>query len=240
MRLAVRLYPAAWRERYGEEMERLLLDRPPGPRATLDLAMGALDAHLHGLGRSAGQDAGWASLPIGAGAITAGALWVVGIVGALGMVDVASAAELPIIGVAVSLFVATLLAVPVADAGVLGRLARLVAGSGVALMGFGLAGMWLADLEVAYLPWIVGLAAAILGAAALAATTLVGRRPGSRPMGVLLLGASAQAIPVFLLQHTEPWPIVAGAVLFGGAWVWVGVRIACAPSMAPGDQRGGA
>ena len=96
MRLAVRLYPAAWRERYGEEMERLLLDRPPGPRATLDLAMGALDAHLHGLGRSAGQDAGWASLPIGAGAITAGALWVVGIVGALGMVDMASAAELPI------------------------------------------------------------------------------------------------------------------------------------------------
>jgi hypothetical protein len=43
----LRLYPMPWRRRYGDEVERLLLDRPPGIRDRLDLLGGALDAHLH-------------------------------------------------------------------------------------------------------------------------------------------------------------------------------------------------
>lgn len=43
----IRLYPRRWRERYGEEFAALLADRS-GPRATWDIARGALDAHLHG------------------------------------------------------------------------------------------------------------------------------------------------------------------------------------------------
>ena len=43
----LRLYPAAWRERYGDEMEALLGDLGAAPR--LDLLRGALDAHLHPL-----------------------------------------------------------------------------------------------------------------------------------------------------------------------------------------------
>lgn len=31
MNLLVRLYPSAWRERYGVELEAVLEDRPPGP-----------------------------------------------------------------------------------------------------------------------------------------------------------------------------------------------------------------
>jgi hypothetical protein len=47
MNLLVRLYPQAWRERYGDELAALLEDRPPGPFDVADMALGALDAHLH-------------------------------------------------------------------------------------------------------------------------------------------------------------------------------------------------
>lgn len=41
------LYPAAWRERYGAELQVLLAERPPTSRDQVDLARGALDAWLH-------------------------------------------------------------------------------------------------------------------------------------------------------------------------------------------------
>ena len=43
----LRLYPRAWRDRYGEELAALLEDRPAGPFDVIDLVLGALDAHLH-------------------------------------------------------------------------------------------------------------------------------------------------------------------------------------------------
>lgn len=43
----LRLYPRAWRERYGEELGRLLEDRPPGFLGMIDLMRGALDARMH-------------------------------------------------------------------------------------------------------------------------------------------------------------------------------------------------
>ncbi len=42
----VGLYPYAWRERYGNELAALLADCPPSWRDCLDIALGALDAHL--------------------------------------------------------------------------------------------------------------------------------------------------------------------------------------------------
>jgi hypothetical protein len=43
----LRLYPAAWRERYGAEFLRLLQEHPVGPRGLLDVLLGAFDARLH-------------------------------------------------------------------------------------------------------------------------------------------------------------------------------------------------
>ena len=43
----LRLYPRPWRDRYGEEFEELLAQRPPSVRHRLDIVRGALDAHLH-------------------------------------------------------------------------------------------------------------------------------------------------------------------------------------------------
>ena len=42
----LRLYPAAWRARYGEEFAELLAARPPGFRDRLDIIAGAVDARL--------------------------------------------------------------------------------------------------------------------------------------------------------------------------------------------------
>lgn len=50
MRRLIRLYPSAWRERYGDEMDAVLEERALGPFEIADLLLGALDAHLH-LGR---------------------------------------------------------------------------------------------------------------------------------------------------------------------------------------------
>ena len=47
MPLLLRLYPAPWRERYGDEFAELLSARPPGPRDRLDIIRGAVDARLH-------------------------------------------------------------------------------------------------------------------------------------------------------------------------------------------------
>jgi hypothetical protein len=45
-RLAIRLYPASWRTRYGAELEALIQDSGPGWRAVLDLTKGALTMRL--------------------------------------------------------------------------------------------------------------------------------------------------------------------------------------------------
>lgn len=58
-RLALALYPLAYRRRYGEEMEALLEDQGASPRAVADLLRGALAAHLHpepGVARALGRD----------------------------------------------------------------------------------------------------------------------------------------------------------------------------------------
>ena len=43
----LRLYPTAWRERYGDELLALLQDQPATVTDHLDLIRGALDARLH-------------------------------------------------------------------------------------------------------------------------------------------------------------------------------------------------
>src|SRR5258706_13024108 len=53
MRMArlVRLYPAAWRARYGAEYVALLEAQPASPWIVLEVVYGALDAHVRALAR---------------------------------------------------------------------------------------------------------------------------------------------------------------------------------------------
>jgi hypothetical protein len=62
----LRLYPAAWRERYEPEMLAMLEQLHLGPRGRFDLARGAIDAHLHAPTR----------VPAAA-ALVAGGMWTV-------------------------------------------------------------------------------------------------------------------------------------------------------------------
>ena len=68
MRALLHLYPRRWRERYGDEFELVLAAWRPGPRAVLDVARGALDAHLRGA--RPGPALRWALLALG-GALVA-------------------------------------------------------------------------------------------------------------------------------------------------------------------------
>ena len=66
--LLLRLYPAGWRARYGDEFGALLAERPLGPFDVADVLLSALDAHLHlrGLGSWSDHQRGFAmSLRIG-------------------------------------------------------------------------------------------------------------------------------------------------------------------------------
>jgi hypothetical protein len=77
--LLLRLYPARWRARYGDEFELVLGDRPLGPFDVADILLGALDAHLHlrGVGAASQHGRGFAmTLRIGGyAAILGGLLW---------------------------------------------------------------------------------------------------------------------------------------------------------------------
>ena len=49
MKSILRLYPSAWRRRYGEELSDLLDEMPSSPRTTLDLIRGAVTQHFRAL-----------------------------------------------------------------------------------------------------------------------------------------------------------------------------------------------
>jgi hypothetical protein len=71
----LRLYPAAWRKRYGREFEALLRERPMGLRDSVDVGLGALDAHLHPELVGATRQPLTHRLP-GSLALAAGVIWV--------------------------------------------------------------------------------------------------------------------------------------------------------------------
>ena len=79
----LRLYPARWRDRYGDEFAAVLGERILGPFDVLDILLGAIDAQLHlrGVGALSDHRKGFPmSLRLGGAAATAGgALWLVAI-----------------------------------------------------------------------------------------------------------------------------------------------------------------
>ena len=84
--LLIRCYPAAWRERYGDEFAAILEERPLGPFDVADILLGALDARLRMRNRRAGltERKGFSmSLRIGGiaailGAVTLAVAWFLG------------------------------------------------------------------------------------------------------------------------------------------------------------------
>lgn len=67
----VRLYPATWRARYGEEFTALLEERPVGPFDVADIVLGAMDARLRPRNLHAAREPGGISMSLRIGGMAA-------------------------------------------------------------------------------------------------------------------------------------------------------------------------
>lgn len=86
MNRLLRLYPAAWRERYGDELIALLDDHPATISDHLDLIRGALDARLHPQVRGAAtpdKESPVNQRLLGVLAAVGGIAWIIGVATAL-------------------------------------------------------------------------------------------------------------------------------------------------------------
>lgn len=218
----VGLYPRAWRDRYGQELEAVLETHGVGVRGGIDLLRGALDAHLHPPQRS--------PLPVAA-AITASAL---SVVHALAIAAQPTPPDWPgYIEEALPLIIGALMAlIPT----VIGLWLKLGDGDGA----LGRAGIVLA--LAGYLLWLVALVAAKLridyGAVTALASTIA--MVGTAALGIALVGHGRLALGALvaaaalagLAPPTFGWP------LFAIAWTAVAVVFVLDFARAGLDQPG--
>ena len=211
----VRRYPDWWRERYGDEVLALLEDRPAGRRDRLDLAHGALDAHLRGDGRR--------SPVLVASALVAGAAWTIAGTAALGQ----PALDWP--GYALDtlpLMTLGVLAMTIAQLGLARRawpastLALEVLFVVVTLTGLA----WTASLLVASAGGPYGASTAAVQAIAAVAAAGLG-------LAVLRVGASVEGLilVVTAVALLVPTPMV--WIALGATWTGVGVAMALLPGV---------
>jgi hypothetical protein len=233
MSRAVRLYPAAWRERYEREFAELLEARPRGLMDRVDIVRGALDAHLHPQVRRDTDPTSEPSRPeqvlrvvrrLGLGAIAGAAVWLAAFaVASAGPIrydgdgayrDGASAGPLLILAAVLlaAALVGQLVWLPRAA-----RLARLGAGGAIPfILLWGLA------------PWVLWFG--LLALIGLLALALGGRHSGSWSVwpSLAVLGACLAVVAVALFGLATGGDRLASAELFAYAGVafvpaWLGV-----------------
>ena len=206
--LLIRLYPARWRERYGDELAAILDDRPVGPFDAADLLLGALDAHLHlrGLGAASEHRKGFAmSLRIGGvAAVVGGLVWLFVLAGSVindgrDDADAAFAIGMGVIVATVATLIALIglsafqsrrhpaltwaaFAIPCGGAvvGLLGWVAIVVTGDSDAAVVAGLSAWAIAS---------IGLLAMVLGSSLFALATWLTRSLSRRAAALLGIGA---------------------------------------------------
>ena len=233
--LLLRLYPPRWRDRYGDELEVILADRPIGPFEVADLLLGALDAHLHlrAPGTVAEQRAGTPmTLRIGgSAAIAGGVLWFGGLVwsqvghgAAPGPAMVLLGTLCLLVGLAgLSAFQARRSPLLTWAAFVMPAIGALVSVVGVA----GMAGMaTTGDEQSGWLLWSFGLLTLVVGSGLFALATL--RVRSLSRGGAKLLGAGCVALlPAIAGGLAGPEPaaqllLVASLGSFAGGWLALG------------------
>jgi hypothetical protein len=217
----VALYPRAWRERYGAELQAILEAERLGLRARVDLVRGALDAHLHPPVPS--------PLPVAA-ALTASAL---AVAHAIALATQPVPTDWPgYLDDALPLIIASVLALlPV----LVGLWLRLGDGDGP----LGRLGLMLA--VVGHLGWLVALLAALThvayGPLTAAASTVA--MAGTAALGIALVGHARVLLGVLLaaaaLAGVAPpglgWPAFAAA--------WTGVAIVLVLDFGRRTEAGG-
>ena len=237
--LLLRLYPARWRARYGDEFEVLLAERPLGPFDVVDVLLGAIDAHLHlrGLGSWSERRKGFLmSLRIGGfAAAIGGALILIGWVWA--GVDPADSDpgfwifSVGLVGLLIGLI--GLSAVQARAHPTLVWVALLVSAIGGAMMVFGLIAMalvpeaWLVGDWSGWNFFIVGMLITVVGSLLFALATLRTRalpRSGSAFLAI----ASAISLLAFVgalgLGDSLQPILTAGFLAFPVGWIVLGLQ----------------
>jgi uncharacterized membrane protein YhaH (DUF805 family) len=236
MNLLVRLYPQAWRERYGDELAALLEDRRPGPFDVADLALGALDAHLHlrGLGHRWELRKG---IPmslrlVGSAAVVGGGLWILFF--AIAGASYANAADNTLVWVPVVVFAG--LALLAAVAGLSAAQFRdhrrsiwfafLVPAIGIAIVLLGLptlipTGGTAPEGSVPARVIYSGLSLMLLGSIIFAVVTLSTGAFSRLAAGLLVVGVLPTILGLFGVLGAI-W-LVIGGIVFGLGWIGLGI-----------------
>ena len=241
--LLLRLYPARWRARYGDEFAALLEERPLGPFDVADVLLGAIDAHLHlrGLGAASEHAKGFAmSLRIGGyAAIVGGVLWFLGLAllsafqgdsALFGVAFGAGTVALLIALVGLSAFQARLHPRLVWAAFILPAVGAIASTIGIiGMMTFGDRD-FIGEVSAWYI-WSFGTLALIVGSALFALATLRARALSRGGAAALAIG-SIIVIPIMLgvgmldgilPQAAVPFVTAIAALAFTGGWVSLGV-----------------
>ena len=247
--LLIRLYPARWRARYGDEFEAILDEFPLGPFDVADIALAAIDAHLHlrRLGAAShSQRSVTMSLRLGgAAAILAGVLLLAGMVagsGVFGSTDsfpgaamiLAGTAALLVALIGLSAFQARRHPRLIWAAFAIPALGTAVSCIGLVAMGVIGDGPFVAGLSP-WSIWMLGLLATVVGSALFALATYH-TRAISRSAAGLLAGGSGFLLAVMVVgvsgvlgaDTTAPALIFAGMLAFSAGWIalgWAAVRL---------------
>lgn len=248
----VALYPRAWRVRYGDELEELVAARPLGLGGSIDLVLGAIDAHRHPELVDPAADP--VSVPVsrqrfedlrvarrlGRAAWLGAGLWIVGwaVMASGPIVHDAEGSYRDGSAGAPFVFAATVLLA----AGLLGQLIRLPrssrlarAGAIAALIGWPVWGLG---------PWVMLFL--VLGLAGLATLAVGARLAGSwgTLAALATVGAAAGVTALFAVslvvdggRATEILdPVSLGFLVLTPVWLVVGGTLQALPPVEPGDN----
>lgn len=224
MRALLRLYPPAWRVRYGEEFSALLDDQNVSIATIVDIILGALDAHLYG-GRN-GVTLATRVRDSAAAAIAVGSLlWLLTALPYVGMVQGGSwvLVALPLGAVLVALGLLSL--------GLLQRNRRAVIATLATLSALGLVAnaamtVWVLSMGIVFVGGVPGWLApmAIAALAAQAGFALLAMTDPVLPR--LPLVAIAVSVVVLLISaYVLPTYFGWGQLLLPAAWLSFGLAI---------------
>jgi hypothetical protein len=260
--LLLRLYPARWRARYGDEFAAVLEERPLGPFDVADVLLGALDAHLHlrGLGAASEHRKGFfMSLRIGGyAAIAGGVMWLVVLAGNAinnGAETGAPFLAYAIVGATLTTLVALIglsafqarrhplltwaaFAIPALGAviGLLGYTLIVLTGDSGTFMIGGVS------------PWmlgVIGIMTMVLGSSLFAVATWRARTLSRAASGLLGLGAVLVVVALLgvgggaLSSPVAMVPLIAAIVAFPAGWIALGISALRVAVPAPITLEGG-
>ena len=225
--LLIRCYPAAWRERYGDEFASILEERPLGPFDVADILLGALDARLRMRDRRAGvtKRKGFnMSLRIGGiaailGATSLAMAWILG--SGLVAENDSLAGFMLVVGLGFLLVgVAGLSAFQARIDPTLSWAAFALFGIGMIIAAIGFVGAWLGRDGF----WDFGALGVVIALVGTLFFAILTYQTATLSRGAALLLAAGAVLPFVAMISSQPIVVVAALVCFLLGWFLLGIQ----------------